>query len=153
MCMLESLMKQLQVLHYDILMILLGLLPLLEKIILFHFILPIVVKQLLVAPLILFPIKAALMIRITLSRNYTITFTPSVATNKVELTFNAFDLETGNEDGMTIYDGPTTASPMISSGLPAGTNCSQLPCRFFLRHYESRNHYLNRCEWCDYRSI
>ena len=65
-----------------------------------------------------------------LSRDYTITLTPSVATNKVELIFNAFDLQTG-EDGMVIYDGPTTASPVISSGLPAGTNAPNCPAGSF----------------------
>lgn len=65
-----------------------------------------------------------------LSRDYTITFTPSVGTNKVELNFNAFDLQT-SEDGMVIYNGPTTASPIISSGLPAGTNATNCPAGSF----------------------
>ncbi|MBL0012973.1 MAG: CUB domain-containing protein [Flavobacterium sp.] len=58
-----------------------------------------------------------------INKDHTITFTPSVGTNKVELVFNTFNTESGN-DGMVIYDGPTTASPQILSGLPAGgANC------------------------------
>ena len=53
------------------------------------------------------------------SQDYTITFTPSVSTNKVQLIFSAFATEV--YDGMLIYDGPTTAAPLISSGLPAGS--------------------------------
>ncbi|NHM06534.1 T9SS type A sorting domain-containing protein [Flavobacterium sp. CYK-4] len=65
-----------------------------------------------------------------ISKDYTITFTPSVGTNKVELTFNTFDLQSG-EDGMVIYNGPTTASPVISSGLPVGTNATNCPAGSF----------------------
>ncbi|WP_309640134.1 fibronectin type III domain-containing protein [Flavobacterium sp.] len=65
-----------------------------------------------------------------LSKDYTITFTPSIGTNKVELVFNAFDLQSG-EDGMVIYNGPTTASPTISSGLPVGTNATNCPAGSF----------------------
>ena len=55
----------------------------------------------------------------------TITFTPSIGTNKIQLLFSAFNTESGN-DGMVIYNGPTTASPIISSGLGVGAiplNC------------------------------
>ena len=65
-----------------------------------------------------------------ISRNYTITFTPSVPTNKVELTFNAFDLESGY-DSMMIYNGPTTGSPPILSGLPVGANPPTCPADSF----------------------
>ena len=65
-----------------------------------------------------------------ISKDYTITFTPSVGTNKVELVFNAFDLQSG-EDGMVIYNGPTTASPVISSGLLVGTNPTNCPAGSF----------------------
>ena len=61
-----------------------------------------------------------------ISKNYTITFTPSIGTNKVELVFNAFNTESG-EDGMVFYNGPTTASPVIPSGLPVGTNATNCP--------------------------
>ena len=58
-----------------------------------------------------------------ISKDHTITFTPSVGTNKVELVFNAFDTESG-QDGMVIYNGPNTGSPQILSALPAGgANC------------------------------
>lgn len=53
------------------------------------------------------------------NQDYTITFTPSVSTNKVRLAFSSFNTE--NYDGMLIYDGPSTASPLISSGLAAGS--------------------------------
>ena len=57
------------------------------------------------------------------SKDHTVTFTPSIGTNKIELVFNTFNTESGN-DGMVIYDGPTTGSPQILSGLPAGgANC------------------------------
>lgn len=65
-----------------------------------------------------------------ISKDYTITFTPSVGTNKVEMVFNSFSTESG-EDGMIIYDGPSTASPQISSGLPAGTNATNCPAGAF----------------------
>jgi hypothetical protein len=63
-------------------------------------------------------------------KTFTITFTPSVPTNKIELTFNNFDLESGN-DGMTFYDGPTSVSPMISSGLPVGSTPANCPAGSF----------------------
>lgn len=65
-----------------------------------------------------------------ISKDYTITFTPSVGTSKVELVFNSFSTESG-EDGMVIYNGPNTASPQISSGLPAGTNATNCPAGAF----------------------
>jgi len=58
--------------------------------------------------------------------NQTITFTPSIGTNKIQLLFSAFNTESGN-DGMVIYNGPTTASPIISSGLGVGTNVTNCP--------------------------
>lgn len=64
------------------------------------------------------------------TKTFTITFTPSVPTNKVELTFNAFDLESGY-DSMTFYDGPTTGSPQILSGLPVGANPPTCPADSF----------------------
>jgi len=53
------------------------------------------------------------------SEDYTITFTPSIGTNKIQLNFSAFSTEA--YDGMIIYNGPTTASPIISSGLGVGS--------------------------------
>ena len=60
------------------------------------------------------------------STDYTITFTPSVGTNKVQLVFSAFDTE-NNYDGMVIYNGPTTVSPTIPSALGVGTNTTNCP--------------------------
>ena len=61
-----------------------------------------------------------------ISSDYTITFTPSIGTNKVQLAFSAFNTESGY-DGMVIYNGPTTTSPIISSGFVAGGNPTNCP--------------------------
>lgn len=58
--------------------------------------------------------------------DYTITFTPSVATNKIQMVFSAFNTE-NNYDGMVIYNGPNTSSPIIASALPAGTDGVNCP--------------------------
>lgn len=60
------------------------------------------------------------------STDYTITFTPSVATNKIQMVFSAFNTE-NNYDGMVIYNGPNTSSPIIPSTLPAGTDGVNCP--------------------------
>jgi len=65
-----------------------------------------------------------------LNSDYTITFTPSVGTSKVQMVFNTFNTQNGN-DGMVIYDGPTAASPIIPSGLPAGANATNCPADSF----------------------
>jgi len=62
--------------------------------------------------------------------DYTITFTPSVGTSKVQMAFSAFNTENG-QDGMVIYDGPSTASPIISSGLGVGANAVNCPAGSF----------------------
>lgn len=59
------------------------------------------------------------------AKDYTITFTPSAGTSKARLVFSAFN--TINTDGMIIYDGPTTGSPIISSGLGVGANATNCP--------------------------
>ncbi len=64
------------------------------------------------------------------TKDHTITFMPSVGTNKVEIVFNTFNTESGN-DGMVIYDGPTTTSPQILSALPAGANATNCPAGSF----------------------
>ena len=64
------------------------------------------------------------------NKDHTITFTPSVGTNKIELVFNTFNTELGN-DGMMIYNGNTTASPQILSGLPAGATPANCPAGSF----------------------
>lgn len=65
-----------------------------------------------------------------ISKDQTITFTPSVGTNKIEIVFNSFNTESG-EDNMVIYNGPNTLSPQILSGLPAGTNATNCPAGAF----------------------
>lgn len=64
------------------------------------------------------------------NKDHIVTFTPSVGTSKIELVFNVFNTESG-QDGMVIYDGPNIASPIISSGLPVGTNATNCPAGSF----------------------
>ena len=56
---------------------------------------------------------------------FTYTFTPSPG-NSLKVVFNSFDTE-NNYDGLMIYNGATSASPIIPSGLPAGTNATTAP--------------------------
>ncbi len=56
----------------------------------------------------------------------TITFYPTNPCDKVRLTFTSFSTESGY-DGMMIYNGNSVASPIISSGLGAGTNTTNCP--------------------------
>ncbi|MFN4026617.1 MAG: fibronectin type III domain-containing protein [Flavobacterium sp.] len=65
-----------------------------------------------------------------ISTDYTITFTPSVSTNKIQMVFSAFATE-NNYDGMVIYNGPNTSSPIIASALPAGTSAVNCPAGSF----------------------
>ena len=65
-----------------------------------------------------------------ISKDYTITFTPSIGTNKVELVFNSFNTQSG-EDGIIFYNGPSTASAIIPSGLPAGINATNCPANSY----------------------
>ncbi|QBZ96628.1 fibronectin type III domain-containing protein [Flavobacterium sangjuense] len=58
--------------------------------------------------------------------DYTITFTPSVGTNKIQMAFSAFDTQSG-VDGMVIYNGPNTSSPIFDSGLGVGSNATNCP--------------------------
>lgn len=60
------------------------------------------------------------------NKDYTITFVPSVPANKIEIVFNSFTTESG-QDGMVIYNGNSTAAPQILSGLPAGANATNCP--------------------------
>jgi uncharacterized surface protein with fasciclin (FAS1) repeats len=57
------------------------------------------------------------------SENYTTTFCPDNDGDLVTVTFTSFQTET-NWDKLYVYDGPTTASPQISSGNGAGSG----PC-------------------------
>jgi cytoskeletal protein CcmA (bactofilin family) len=56
----------------------------------------------------------------------TITLYPSGAGNKVRLTFTSFSTES-NYDGLMIYNGNNTSSPIISSGAAVGSNSTTCP--------------------------
>lgn len=60
------------------------------------------------------------------SENRTYTFYPSIPGNKIRVSFSSFSTE-NNYDGMMIYNGNTTAAPLISSGLGAGSNATTCP--------------------------
>ena len=60
------------------------------------------------------------------SQTGTVTFYPTVSTDKVRLTFTSFSTESGY-DGLVIYNGNSTSAPIISSGLAAGTNTTNCP--------------------------
>ena len=51
------------------------------------------------------------------NESFTYTIYPTTPTDKVKALFSFFETET-SWDGMYIYDGPSVASPLISSGLP-----------------------------------
>jgi hypothetical protein len=57
---------------------------------------------------------------------YQITLVPAVAGTKVKVAFSSFATE-NNWDGLMIYNGPNTGSPLISSGLGAGFNATTCP--------------------------
>jgi len=63
------------------------------------------------------------------NETFTYTFTPS-AGNSLKIVFNSFSTE-NNYDGLMIYNGPNTASPVIPSGLPAGTNATTAPANSY----------------------
>lgn len=54
------------------------------------------------------------------NENSPITIFPSVTGEVVTVTFTSFNTQV-NSDALYVYDGPSTASPLISSGNPAGT--------------------------------
>ncbi len=58
--------------------------------------------------------------------NGTVTFRPGTPGLKVRATFTSFSTE-NNYDGLMIYNGNSTGSPLISSGLPAGLNATTAP--------------------------
>ncbi|MFN5793752.1 MAG: GEVED domain-containing protein [Bacteroidota bacterium] len=60
------------------------------------------------------------------SENYTYTIFPSTPGAKVQVNFTAFNTE-NLYDGLMIYNGSSTASPLISSGLPVGSNPTTCP--------------------------
>ncbi len=57
---------------------------------------------------------------------YTYTFYPGTANTKLKVVFNSFRTEAGY-DGLMIYNGNSTAAPLISSGLAVGTNAATCP--------------------------
>jgi PKD repeat protein len=62
--------------------------------------------------------------------NGVFTFYPSTPNSSVSIDFIFFWTEDGY-DGLLVYDGPSTSSPLISSGLPAGVNSSTCPAGSF----------------------
>jgi hypothetical protein len=60
------------------------------------------------------------------SENYTLTIFPAIVGAKVQLSFSSFSTESG-WDGMMIYNGNSTASPLISSGLGVGSDATTCP--------------------------
>jgi hypothetical protein len=63
------------------------------------------------------------------NENFTYTFKP-VAGKKMKVVFSTFATE-ANYDGLSIYNGNSTASPLISSGLPAGFDAVNCPAGSF----------------------
>lgn len=62
--------------------------------------------------------------------DFTRTFTAGTPGSQLKVEFSAFATE-NNYDGLMIYDGPNTASPLISSGLGAGTDPINCPAGSF----------------------
>ena len=60
------------------------------------------------------------------SESFTMTFYPAISTMKVKITFSSFATQDGY-DGMMIYNGNSTASSVISSGLAAGLGSTTCP--------------------------
>lgn len=60
------------------------------------------------------------------NETFTKTIYPDSPNSLVQVVFNSFDTE-NNYDGLLIYNGPNTASPLIASGLPAGFNAITCP--------------------------
>ncbi|MFZ4106732.1 GEVED domain-containing protein [Flavobacterium sp.] len=64
------------------------------------------------------------------NETYTYTFYPSTSTSKLKVFFESFITE-NRWDGLSIYDGNSTAAPLISSGLPVGFNATTCPAGSF----------------------
>lgn len=62
----------------------------------------------------------------TNNETFTKTIYPDSPNSLVQVAFNSFATEDGY-DGLLIYNGPNTASPLIASGLPAGFNAATCP--------------------------
>ena len=63
------------------------------------------------------------------SQNFTYTISPDPG-KSLKVVFNSFNTE-NNYDGLVIYNGPNTGSPIIPSGLPVGTNATTAPANSF----------------------
>lgn len=64
------------------------------------------------------------------NESYTFTFFPSIPGAKIKAAFSSFSTE-DRWDGMSIYNGNSSAAPLISSGLPAGFNATTCPAGSF----------------------
>jgi hypothetical protein len=60
------------------------------------------------------------------NESFTKTIYPDTPNNLIQVVFNSFATENGY-DGLLIYNGPNTASPLIPSGLAAGFNAATAP--------------------------
>jgi hypothetical protein len=58
------------------------------------------------------------------------TFVPTTPGSKLKVVFSSFSTE-NRYDGLSIYNGNTTGAPLISSGLPVGTNAATCPAGSF----------------------
>ena len=63
------------------------------------------------------------------SQVFTYTISPDPG-KSLKVVFNSFATE-NNYDGLVIYNGPNTGSPIIPSGLPEGTNATTAPANSF----------------------
>lgn len=64
------------------------------------------------------------------NQTFTYTFIPAVAGSKLKVVFSSFNTE-NRYDGLSIYNGPNTTFPLISSGLPAGILPATCPAGSF----------------------
>jgi len=64
------------------------------------------------------------------NETFTFTFRPTSATSKLKVVFNSFATE-DKFDGLLIFNGNSTAAPIISSGLNAGLNATTCPAGSF----------------------
>ncbi|RYY44881.1 MAG: hypothetical protein EOO06_17425, partial [Chitinophagaceae bacterium] len=64
------------------------------------------------------------------NESFTKTFTPATAGNKLKVVFTLFDTEEGF-DGLMIYNGNSTAAPLLSSGAAVGGNATTCPAGAF----------------------
>lgn len=64
------------------------------------------------------------------NENNTFTIFPTIPGGAVRVNFTSFNTESG-WDGLLIFDGNSTAAPLISSGLPAGVNPPTAPAGSF----------------------